>query len=675
MQGLSLQAFMQGLQPAQVVFAGNPFGMMAPQYPAIAPILPQAPQQAQFPAPADQPWFQALVTAVSTAVMKDIEKLNAPPAAAPADKLSPDNEKILIDALKKGKEDKLPMERIFQDLCKKHGYTENVWMKWFATNVDKLYPRLAPPKAGSERAAVGDAARGSSGSSNQALAPGPRSASSNPPTATLRFIQEQPQARSRKVVIQTPKPPAGSAQAKSTPAVSARAALPSSNGSSVNPSSKAPSNLSSSRPPASQSVSTTARTPYSVNRSKRGGSVPIVWHDQTIIPWSDGSTKPSVPRSDTGPAKPQLPRRTSASVPQVANNNTAGGGGEPGTKLTDDEKIFFVHWLRWRLREGRLPDKETLFEELEAELPQRTAETWKKHWSGNCEVPDALYIAARKRVDSARDDARGESPLTPLAARDTSDGSSESSESEPEPEPEPDASDNEQSTYHPASASASARKPAVRPGPGATNTATNFTAMKTKAGKTVRRAHLGGVRITDEDLRAMARYKFARRSDWENRDISYKAFWYDFAHRPENSKRSWDGWNSVARNDRHLPVINRYVRELERHAAAAAQPSTILPSSTLNLSSKPASPLGTANPSAPQQNRPALPTSMSTPSSGAGASKQLGDAKTGAPGPLKRAAEVDNANAGGKELPPLKRVKNGWDVDPAEILDLTGDSD
>ena len=117
MQGLPLQAFMQGLQPAQVVFAGNPLGMMAPQYPAIAPMLQQAPPPAQFPAPADQPWFQALVSAVSKAVMKDIEKLNAPPAAAPAD-LSPENEKILIDALKKGKEDKLPMDRIFQDLCK-----------------------------------------------------------------------------------------------------------------------------------------------------------------------------------------------------------------------------------------------------------------------------------------------------------------------------------------------------------------------------------------------------------------------------------------------------------------------------------------------------------------------------------------------------------------------------
>ena len=99
----------------------------------------------------------------------------------------------------------------------------------------------------------------------------------------------------------------------------------------------------------------------------------IVWHDQTIIPWSDGSTKPSAPQSDTGPSKPQLPRRASAGVPQAAGNTTGAttGGSELGSKLTDDEKIFFIHWLRWRLREGRLPDKETLFEELEAEARLR----------------------------------------------------------------------------------------------------------------------------------------------------------------------------------------------------------------------------------------------------------------------------------------------------------------
>ena len=174
------------------------------------------------------------------------------------------------------------------------------------------------------------------------------------------------------------------------------------------------------------------------------------------------------------------------------------------------------------------------------QLPHRPAETWRKHWASSCEVPDALYIAARKRADSesalAREDPRGESPLTPLAARDTSDGSSESSESEP------DASDDEQSAYRPPSARTG--KPAAR-GPSATNAATTTetkarTRTRTRA-KTARRGpsrHAGGVLVTDEDLRAMARYKFARRGFWENPNVSHKAFWRDFACRPEVSAPS-----------------------------------------------------------------------------------------------------------------------------------------
>ncbi len=90
--------------------------------------------------------------------------------------------------------------------------------------------------------------------------------------------------------------------------------------------------------------------------------MPLV-HDQTLIPWSNGSTKPLVPRSGSS-ANLLLPRRTSAP--------TQAAGNDSGNKLTNDEKIFFVHWLRWRLREGPLPEKEALFEELKAEvrLPQ-----------------------------------------------------------------------------------------------------------------------------------------------------------------------------------------------------------------------------------------------------------------------------------------------------------------
>ena len=113
MQGLPLQPFLQALQPAaQFVYTGNPF--MSPQYPAIAPMPAQAPPLAQLSAPENHPIFQALVAATSEQVIKKIDERHAP-AAAPAN-LSPENEKILINALKKGVENKWSMERVFQEL-------------------------------------------------------------------------------------------------------------------------------------------------------------------------------------------------------------------------------------------------------------------------------------------------------------------------------------------------------------------------------------------------------------------------------------------------------------------------------------------------------------------------------------------------------------------------------
>ena len=85
-----------------------------------------------------------------------------------------------------------------------------------------------------------------------------------------------------------------------------------------------------------------ARTLPSTEKLKKERPVPV-FHDVTFIPPSDGSEKPAPPRF-----------RTSAA--------------DPSDKFTNDERVFFIHWLRWRLHRGPLPDKEELFEELEAEV-------------------------------------------------------------------------------------------------------------------------------------------------------------------------------------------------------------------------------------------------------------------------------------------------------------------
>ena len=77
----------------------------------------------------------------------------------------------------------------------------------------------------------------------------------------------------------------------------------------------------------------------SSDRSKRGHTADV-FHEGTWIPLFDGSEKPVRPSRI----------------------------GRPGSKLIHEEKVFFVHWLRWRLRQGPIPSKDTFFMELEREV-------------------------------------------------------------------------------------------------------------------------------------------------------------------------------------------------------------------------------------------------------------------------------------------------------------------
>ncbi len=65
------------------------------------------------------------------------------------------------------------------------------------------------------------------------------------------------------------------------------------------------------------------------------------FHHETYIPPFDKSSKPVVPRRDPG---------------------------DDLNRFSTEEKIFFVHYLKWRLREGRLPSKVTLLAELAKEV-------------------------------------------------------------------------------------------------------------------------------------------------------------------------------------------------------------------------------------------------------------------------------------------------------------------
>lgn len=97
--------------------------------------------------------------------------------------------------------------------------------------------------------------------------------------------------------------------------------------------------VASSLSTASSSTSASGAWPWGT-RPKRGGKLDE-FHHETYIPPSDNSSKPIVPRRDSG---------------------------DDLSKFSAEEKIFFIHWLRWRLREGRLPSKATLLAELAKEV-------------------------------------------------------------------------------------------------------------------------------------------------------------------------------------------------------------------------------------------------------------------------------------------------------------------
>ena len=76
------------------------------------------------------------------------------------------------------------------------------------------------------------------------------------------------------------------------------------------------------------------QVPYTTRRGEPVGD----YHDQTLIPPSDPTIKPMPPRTSDH------------------------------TKFTDEDRIFFIHYLRWRLYDGEVPTKNELYEELATEV-------------------------------------------------------------------------------------------------------------------------------------------------------------------------------------------------------------------------------------------------------------------------------------------------------------------
>ncbi|TFK92196.1 hypothetical protein K466DRAFT_595433 [Polyporus arcularius HHB13444] len=235
-------------------------------------------------------------------------------------------------------------------------------------------------------------------------------------------------------------------------------------------------------------------------RSKRGGPVDE-YHAGTYIPPFCGSKKPKAPRRIFGDER---------------------------FKFRDEDKIFLIHYLRWRVQQGEVPGKLQVFEEL-AQQTHHSADAWKRHWQQNAELPDRLLAQAKKRS--------AEEQLEPEPSRD------EEGEGE-EDEGGEDDDDGEESPGDEASAQDMSQ---------ATRGDRAHTRRRRRSGRVTL-----GVKVTEDDLRAMAQYKAERLDAWSDFP-SKQGAWQEFYERPGNEKRSLNAWFCAARD--HAEELREYLQE------------------------------------------------------------------------------------------------------------------
>lgn len=132
---------------------------------------------------------------------------------------------------------------------------------------------------------------------------------------------------------------------------------------------------------------------------------------------------------------------------------------------------------------------------LPVQAPQHNADSWKRHWDKACELPNEIYIQARKRVQSNL------STGSKLAEWNDEDDHSGDEEEEGETDPE----------YEPS-----------------TSQTPSSTVKKAKKGPRVRK-----YRVTEADIQAMAHYIVEKRRCDEWRDLTGRLQWEEFAARPE----------------------------------------------------------------------------------------------------------------------------------------------
>ncbi|KAM5540429.1 hypothetical protein V8D89_005887 [Ganoderma adspersum] len=249
------------------------------------------------------------------------------------------------------------------------------------------------------------------------------------------------------------------------------------------------------------------------SRSKRGGPI-VEYHDEIRISYLPPGVKPKAPQR---------------------------GLQSDNLRFTKEDKVFFIHYLKYRLRKGPVPSKEQLYRELAEQAPHHNVESWKRHWDNACTLPNEIYIQALKRVNSRRQ----EPPHPQKALTESSEEEDESGEEEEDGDDATAAEFSDDPTSEPPASRT--RAPTVK---------------KAQGGRAPRRC-----KISDEDIRAMAQYIVEKRKcdGWEALKAPNR--WEEFASRPENTKRRLTAWIGITYT--RAKDIQAYIQEYE-----SEQPST-----------------------------------------------------------------------------------------------------
>ncbi|OSD04162.1 hypothetical protein PYCCODRAFT_127355 [Trametes coccinea BRFM310] len=407
---------------------------------------------------------------------------HAQPSLSPVG-TSADDEDLIVRALKHCKARGITPRQALERLDGVNGHNASAWKDYFLDHLERLYGRAAPKVPPNGVARDASAPKAS---------PFPLTASSTPPP----LVQKRP----------------------TIPRSANRAPLPESapvpkimQG---KPASSPPVPLEYARLSPEREVTTATS---SAARRKRGGPVPV-FHAGVLVPNSPAQMKPKPPLSDEA----------------------------DGCKFTDADKVFFIHYLRWRIRNKPTVSKSELYEELAAQIPRHDAEAWKRHWDKYPEVADQVYIEGR---------ARARSPSPPSSSATAASGPSQtkhvdSCEDESDHWAPPSDEDGEGPSDKPDVAPASRQKRARRGRP--------------------------WQRVTEEDLRAMAQYKAERYGPaWRNTVRTTR--WQEFADRPENAKRTVLAWATIegthggSRTSKLCHGVHAHTSHIQCHNDAAGE--------------------------------------------------------------------------------------------------------